>query len=166
MGEMKHWSKVEESILRQKARINWLKLGDNDTEFFFTITKARYSKNRISKLIDSNGHSITDQQGITTEIIGFYKNLLGSCAKYLHSSDLTTVTVGSILCSASSAHLIKDVTKREIENALARINNSKAAGLDGFNVMLFKKSWEVIKKNMVEGIMEFFSEFFHAWSHE
>lgn len=43
-GELKHWSRVEESILKQRARINWLKLDDTNIKFFFVVTKANYAK--------------------------------------------------------------------------------------------------------------------------
>ena len=63
--------------MQQKARINWRKMGDDNTRFFFTSTKARPARNKIVMLVDSNGHTLIDQQDITNEIMGFYKNLLG-----------------------------------------------------------------------------------------
>lgn len=33
--ELEKWNKIEESILKQKSRVNWLKLGDANNAFFF-----------------------------------------------------------------------------------------------------------------------------------
>ena len=40
-----HWAGIEESFLRQKSRITWLKNGDQNTLFFFKIFQTRTSFN-------------------------------------------------------------------------------------------------------------------------
>ena len=42
-----HWAEIEESFLRQKSRITWLKHGDQNTLFFFRIVQSRTSFNMI-----------------------------------------------------------------------------------------------------------------------
>lgn len=53
-------------------------MGDADSKFFFTATKARYAHNRIDVLTDATSRHITKNQAITDEILGFYKKLFGS----------------------------------------------------------------------------------------
>ena len=50
INKLRYWSHVEESILYQKSRINWLSLGDSNTKFFFTVVKIRKYKNNINLL--------------------------------------------------------------------------------------------------------------------
>ncbi|XP_010684030.1 uncharacterized protein LOC104898633 [Beta vulgaris subsp. vulgaris] len=97
LAELRHWSKIEDAILRQKSRINWLKQGDVSTKFFFTATKARHAKNRIQLLIDDSGNTITDTQEIREEILKFYKVLLGTKATTLPGIDLNVVRKGKVL---------------------------------------------------------------------
>lgn len=37
LADLRYWSKIEDSILRQKSRINWLKLGDANTKLFLLL---------------------------------------------------------------------------------------------------------------------------------
>ena len=70
---LNHWLQVQESALRQKARIQWLSLTDNYTKFFHTSIHERQSHDRIKNLIDSDGVVMTDPSHIDELIINFTK---------------------------------------------------------------------------------------------
>ncbi|XP_021729884.1 uncharacterized protein LOC110696859 [Chenopodium quinoa] len=38
---VKHWNDIQESIFKQKSRINWVKLGDGNSHYFFFVMKTR-----------------------------------------------------------------------------------------------------------------------------
>ncbi|XP_059309968.1 uncharacterized protein LOC132061119 [Lycium ferocissimum] len=80
---LEKWIIVEESILRQKFRIQWLGLGDTNSAFFFASMKSRICQNHITRLVAKNGIIRQTRQEIEVEIIDFYKQLLGSNAKEL-----------------------------------------------------------------------------------
>ncbi|XP_075088364.1 uncharacterized protein LOC142170366 [Nicotiana tabacum] len=54
------WDKIEESIYKQKSRVQWLQLGDTNSAYFFSSMKGRKVQNQITKLIDSNGNVMTN----------------------------------------------------------------------------------------------------------
>ena len=83
---LQKWLRVEEAAWRQKYRIQWLKLGDQNTKFFFSAVKQRRAMNKITMLYDHHDNLITDPDLIVLEIVRFYKDLLGSALKTL---DLT-----------------------------------------------------------------------------
>ncbi|KAH0639210.1 hypothetical protein KY285_035796 [Solanum tuberosum] len=43
---LEKWLKVEESIMRQKSRVQWLKLGDGNTAYFHDSLRNRIAQNR------------------------------------------------------------------------------------------------------------------------
>lgn len=49
---LQKFMQVEESILKQKARVQWLKLGDSNSHFFFHAMKERYLQNSMEILQD------------------------------------------------------------------------------------------------------------------
>lgn len=49
---------MAESIMKQKSRVQWLKLGDANTTYFFASMKTRYSQNKIKSLIRTNGELV------------------------------------------------------------------------------------------------------------
>ncbi|XP_050207478.1 uncharacterized protein LOC126656897 [Mercurialis annua] len=64
----------EESFLKQKSRIQWLTLGDSNTNFFHNSIKQKRIKNNVSILKLEIGESITDQDEIHKEMTRFYKH--------------------------------------------------------------------------------------------
>ena len=52
--------------------------------------------------------------------------------------------------------LCAPVTDRDIENALASIDDSKAPGVDGFNAVFFKRAWSAVKKEVYAAVHHFF----------
>ncbi|KAJ4907276.1 Uncharacterized protein Rs2_10934 [Raphanus sativus] len=50
-----HLSGIEEQFFYQKSRVQWLKLGDRNNNFYFRTTQSRNSKNAIRRLVTANG---------------------------------------------------------------------------------------------------------------
>lgn len=73
---------VEESIAKQKSRVQWLNLGDANTAFYHACVKNRQARNNIGRLTDSNGDIIQSPEEVKAEILKFYKGLPGSSLSY------------------------------------------------------------------------------------
>jgi hypothetical protein len=65
-------AKAEEAFLKQKARNQWLQLGDQNSAFFHWILKGRQARNTISFILDEQGNRVED--------VGQYK---GCCREVL-----------------------------------------------------------------------------------
>ncbi|KAG5581137.1 hypothetical protein H5410_051764 [Solanum commersonii] len=77
------WLNIEESIVKQKSRVQWLQLGDENTTYFQASLKTRIAQNKITSLTTATGRIGNNSTDIEEEIISFYKQLLGSCATQL-----------------------------------------------------------------------------------
>lgn len=82
--ELKKWNCVEESILKQKSRVSWLKLGDANNSYFFASMKSRQAQNAIQKLVSRSGRIIQKQEDIEQKLMSFYKDLLGTSSNHLY----------------------------------------------------------------------------------
>ncbi|XP_026416850.1 uncharacterized protein LOC113312301 [Papaver somniferum] len=60
-------------MLKQKARIKWVKEGSANTSFFHTNLKIRQSRNFISELEDTNGDNISDQNKIADTLVQHFE---------------------------------------------------------------------------------------------
>lgn len=56
-----------------------------------------------------------------------------------------------------AADLIAPVERKEILEALLNSNHSKALGPDGFNIQFYCSYWHIIRKDVVDAIMDFFN---------
>ena len=69
---------AEEGFLKQKSRIQWLKLGDQNTSFFHKAIKSRNARNAIKVIISADRGRIEDSEDIKQEAVAHYQNILCS----------------------------------------------------------------------------------------
>ena len=62
-------ARAKEGFLKQKSRIQWLKLGDQNYNFFHKAVNARNSKNSIKSITLENGYRIDDPNSIRQEFV-------------------------------------------------------------------------------------------------
>lgn len=82
---------LEESMLRQRAKIDWLRLSDGNNKYFHVAIKIRNQTNGIKKIIRSDGTYTTDQKAIETEVVAFYRNLMGKASGDLEGVDISAM---------------------------------------------------------------------------
>lgn len=148
VNKLRHWLAIEDSILRQKARIKWLTMADANTRFFFNAVEVRNARNNINMLQTADGGLVNTRDKIRDELVGFYTKLMGIRAESLPSIDLQTIRTRRQLSYEARTALSQPVTHAKIDHALFSMDDSKAPRLDGFNALFFKKSWEIIKNDV------------------
>ena len=53
--------------------------------------------------------------------------------------------------------LTQQVTEEEIKKALFSIREDKSPGPDGYSSFFFKKAWDIVGRDFVAAVLEFFS---------
>lgn len=126
--ELSKWSMIEESIYREKSRVQWLKLGDSNTAYFFASMKERRNQNQIKVLQVENGSIIKGTEEVTTEIVGFYRRLLGTSTTHLAAIHPDVIKDAPVLNRHHQLQLIQPFTATNVNNALIEIDDNKAPG--------------------------------------
>ncbi|XP_050217541.1 uncharacterized protein LOC126668378 [Mercurialis annua] len=147
----------EESIIRQKSRISWIKLGDQNTNFFHRSMIQRQARKKIISIALNNGSICSDPERIKMEIVKHYENTIGSCSLNRINSDAEMFAEGVNLSESDRMELDKEVSIDEIKEAIFSINNDKAPGPDGYSSAFFKKSWNIVGSDISKAITDFFS---------
>lgn len=83
MEQLEKWSLIEESVMQQKFRAIWIKLGDSNTKYFTIVMKEKQQQKRILEVISLSGMKLHDLKAITEEFAAFYKSLMGLAATSL-----------------------------------------------------------------------------------
>ncbi|GKA42801.1 uncharacterized protein Tco_0735461 [Tanacetum coccineum] len=67
----------EERFLKQKAKINWLDVGDLNKAYFHKTVKSKNSRSRIDILLDSNNDEVTCVS-VSKAFVNHYESFLGN----------------------------------------------------------------------------------------
>lgn len=113
--------------------------------------------NKLSSIYGKDGKLYTSLEKIRSKVERFYKKLLGSRAVCLPHVDLHTMRAGHKLTDKAQKQLIRPATKEDIDSAVRAIDDSKERGLDGFNSFFFKKVWHIVKEDIYEVTIHFFT---------
>ncbi|XP_059294599.1 uncharacterized protein LOC132047592 [Lycium ferocissimum] len=81
---------------------------------------------------------------------------MGSSAHTLPAINKLIMNKGPSLSQQQRSDLCTIVTEQEIYTVLMAIGYDKAPGLDEYNVVFFKKSWALIKQDVIKAVQEFF----------
>lgn len=68
---------AKEKFLQQKAKMNWLNLGDQNTQFFHMAIQKKHYRSRVLSLKDGDT-LITEYDDVVEHFVQFSKNLLGA----------------------------------------------------------------------------------------
>ncbi|XP_075088611.1 uncharacterized protein LOC142170618 [Nicotiana tabacum] len=116
--ELAKWLEVEESILKQKSRIKWLKLGDLNTAYFHACIKNRQETNHIGSLVDSAGQLLQSPTKVELEMLNFCKLLLGTSEAQIPAINTQVMQQGDMLSRQQQMQLIRTVIGGEIKQAI------------------------------------------------
>lgn len=64
--------------------------------------------------------------------------------------------MGVCLTVSQQKELIKEVTTEEIYDSVKSLPKDKAPGIDGFPIEFFTKNWEIVQKEVLEAVQQFF----------
>lgn len=156
-----HWNflqGIEESFFKQKSRIKWLHLGDQNTLFFMRVATSRLSYNSIRSLMLSNGVLITDPELMCKIAVDHFTSILApSELPQLHSPFHWFLQIIPFRYSQEQRSAIGSFpSDLEITTTILKLNPNKAPGPDGFTSAFFKSAWSIVGEETIATVRQFF----------
>lgn len=108
------------------AKVNWLKLGDNNNSYFHALVKERNKQEGLYTLIYIDGRMLNKHENIKKDIIEFYRKLVETKAEIIRGVDIQTIRKMKTLNREQALHLIRPVEEKEIWKALCSVGSNKA----------------------------------------
>ncbi|GKF56709.1 hypothetical protein Tco_0167049 [Tanacetum coccineum] len=128
---------MEERFLKQKSKVEWLRVGDSNLTYFYKSVKGRVNHNCIDVVTDLARDVVTND-GVPAAFVSRYEAFLGqqgSC--FLFDSQELFL---NRLDSNQALDMIKNVTAKEVKDVIFSMGNDKSPGLDGYTACFFKES--------------------------
>jgi hypothetical protein len=142
----------EELWWRQRAKEDWLKMGDRNTRFFHACASDKRRRNRVETIIDERGQRRESQAEIENAFVVYFSELftrgpLGDIASCIQP-------IESRVSADMNANLLLDFSMEEIEAALFQMGPYKAPGPDGLNASFFQTNWSTMREEVCQAILE------------
>ncbi|XP_026419498.1 uncharacterized protein LOC113315436 [Papaver somniferum] len=150
-------ARYEESINKEKSKVQWMEDGDLNTRFFYNSVKETRSRNNILVLNSGEDIKLEDDKLIGEECVNFFSDLFsGDSSQGDIQEVLNKLHFNRFIHPCDVEKLVMPISRDEVIEDLSSIHFSKARGPDGFNSYFFKSAWPVVGDDFVAAITNFF----------
>ena len=118
---------------KQKSRVFWLREGDRNTKFFHALTKQIRARNKITQLLDVNGNTVEDEEGLVAIATSYFRQIFESSNPENIEEALAQVP------TAMNDNLTAPVSEWEVKLALFAMHPEKAPRTDGMTALFLSK---------------------------
>lgn len=109
------------SFLSQKAKLAWVRGGDENTSIFHAFLKVRHKHNTINSVRDATGNWMGNSEGVIEAFLSYYKQLLGSTMIGRRSVIKKIVLLGPRLTAEQRQLLQEEYRKQEFRDVVFNI---------------------------------------------
>ncbi|GKF38833.1 protein LAZ1, partial [Tanacetum coccineum] len=143
----------DERFLKQKAKLEWLDVGDSNSAYFHKSIKCRNQRSRIELILNSNNVEISGNL-VLDVFVSHYEQFLGT------PMDCNTLNVEGLFSKTVpmdiASNMVRPVTNEEIKAAMFDIRDGKAPRPDGYTFVFFKKGWSIVGPDICNAVRDFF----------
>jgi len=120
-------SGLKRVFFKQKARILWLSLGDQNTSYFHKSVNGRQNRNKLLSLIREDGEVVEGHETFKSEIIAYFHRVLGVDEMPRVLNEEVMESAINLKLSSTQQHVLaQDVTREKIKYAMFSLKNNKA----------------------------------------
>ncbi|GKA96529.1 zinc knuckle CX2CX4HX4C containing protein [Tanacetum coccineum] len=138
---------LEERMLKQRAKITWLKEGDSNSTYFHKAVKSRVSRSRIDAMTNMEGVLCENEQ-VPVAFVTHYEAFLGLVGETIGFVDDNLFKTR--LHDQIALNMIREVTTQEVKQAMFSMGDDKSPGPDGYTVAFFKEAWEIVATDVTD----------------
>lgn len=156
-AELRRCLHLEEIYWGQKARVNWLQLGDRNTKFYHLHVKQRRSRMAIHRLKIDTGVWCEEESVLKDKAVEFFQSQFTSVEHHIKPE-----VVEHIPCLISVEDNKKlDVMpeEEEIKNVVHSLSPDSAPGPDGYTGKFFTSCWDIISADVIQAVQGFLEAF-------
>ena len=144
----------QECFWREKSKVKWHLEGDRNTGYFHRLSQIK-NKTKLISSLRVGENLISDPHLISEHIVDYFKNLY--CTNnFLQEQSLVEEVIPKIIDDNTNNLLTMLPTHAEIKVVVFNLNKDGAPGPDGFRAFFFQTYWDIVQKDFIDAIMQFF----------
>ncbi|XP_020672720.2 uncharacterized protein LOC110092491 [Dendrobium catenatum] len=147
-------SSMMASWVAQRAKVNWLKHGEDDLKFLYAKIRSRRSKMQAANNLCHSNFNLEGIQDIIRHFQELYNPTLSN------QENLVIHPIGSCIPECLIPSLTLSVNTCEIRKAVFSGSSTSSPAPDGFNFHFYKSGWTIIGPLLIKAVSSFFSKGF------
>ncbi|GJY33801.1 hypothetical protein Tco_0418270 [Tanacetum coccineum] len=144
---------THERFLKQKAKVEWLRVGDSNSTYFHKAIKSKISRNRIKVVTTLEGETFTDKN-VAKAFVNHYEVFLGQPGITTPFCDVNLFY--NRFDVEDAAAMVRSVTSQEVKEAMFSMGNDKAPGPDGYIAAFLRNHGILFLRMLIMAVQEFF----------
>lgn len=138
---------------RQRAKRDWFKGGNRNTNFFHAWATQPRRSNEIHSILDAAGFRRSSTDTIGEAFTSYFKSLFSFEGPTV--MEYCLYAVAQRVTPEMNLTILKEFTREEIVHALGEMQPLKVPSPDGFGACFFQHHWNVIGDQVKHAIMNF-----------
>ena len=157
-GKWLHVASLEEEFLKQKAKLHWLDIGDQNNKTFHRAVRSRQAQNMLREIRCANGIVVSTHEEIKQEAVRFFSEFLNQVPEsYKGVAEEELQELLTYRCSQVECRQLEAIeSEEEIRKVLFAMPNNKSPGPDGFPCEFFKTAWSVVSQDFIVAVQSVF----------
>ncbi|KAL2247317.1 UNVERIFIED_CONTAM: hypothetical protein Sindi_2584000 [Sesamum indicum] len=146
-------AKLEQTMLHQRAKMEWMKDGDQCSRVFFRKIAQRRATRRILQINDEHGITHMEQEVVINEFVSYYRILLGGQRR----RDMIDIRflrpwARHLVTEDETNSLLSPFTPSDVKEEVFDIAEDKAPGPNGYSSGFFKAAWPIVEARLLKQI--------------
>lgn len=122
----------EKTFWHQRAKENWIRLGDRNTNCFHQKGNIQQKRNWLHRLMDDDKVWHEDRGGMEKVVVLYFTNLFTSNVATAFDDILDNVTL--MATGEMNIELGRTITDEEVKKTVFQMHPTKSPGLDGMSL--------------------------------
>jgi len=151
---MQQWQlhcQQEETLWKQKSRIQCFKEGEQNTKFFHRSALDYRGAIKILSLNNEKGDTLQSHQEVATLLTKHFNNIAQEPrVDRTKAIEELTKSIPKSITNEKNLALTREISLEEVEEAVKSMPNDKAPGPNGFTIKFYKACWKFVKTDVWE----------------
>ncbi|XP_070032638.1 uncharacterized protein [Nicotiana tomentosiformis] len=145
-----------DDILRLKARVNWFKEGNANTNYFHSTIRDRRRRLQILKIKDHRGHWIEGDSNIGKAVVHHFQQFFNINHHFNYHNIINCIS--QCVNDDDNENFTAIPDTEEIRDVVFNMSLTSAAGSDGYNRKFFQTCWDIIKEDIIVFVQDVFND--------
>lgn len=153
--ELQHFLNLQESLYKEKARLNWHSYGDRNSTYFHKIAKIRHSSKQMT-MLRKDGVIHDDPADIENIVLSYFSDIYAS-ENTCVDNNLIANSIQASVSIEDNCILTQIPSMEEVRAAVFAFNGEGAPSPDGFSAFFFQHFWDIIALDVFNSVHQFFT---------